>query len=103
MKQMNVDVTLLTETKFHNDMFTKSTNGYLVVGTITPTGRKGGLERLGAGKHHDVWLQRHPHYLSMRTAEMVYNCIYIPPSVQTILKQTNWDPTWFHWIGLVSP
>ena len=35
MKQMNMDVAVLTETKFHNDMFTKSFDGYAVRGTIT--------------------------------------------------------------------
>jgi len=42
MQQMNVDVGLLTETKFHNDMFTKGAEGYTVTGTITE-GNAGGV------------------------------------------------------------
>ena len=43
MSQMNVDIAVLTETKFHNNMFTKSFGGYTVDGTITSNGRTGGI------------------------------------------------------------
>lgn len=40
--QMNVDVGLLTETKFQNDKYTKGAEGYTVCGTNT-TGNNGGV------------------------------------------------------------
>ena len=42
MRQMNVDVGILTETKFTNTCFTKLAEGYRVVGTTT-TGNIGGI------------------------------------------------------------
>ena len=42
MKQMNIDMGILTETKFSNDKYTKAAEGYTVVGTITD-GNKGGV------------------------------------------------------------
>ena len=42
MKQMDVDIGVLTETKFSNNKFTKVDEGYTVVGTVTD-GNKGGV------------------------------------------------------------
>jgi len=43
MKQMNIDVGDLTETKFHNNMYTKYAEDYSVVGTTTHN-NTGGIE-----------------------------------------------------------
>jgi exonuclease III len=51
MKQMNVDVGILTETKFHNNMFTKNAEGYGVVGTIT-TSNTGGVALIHRNSKH---------------------------------------------------
>ena len=41
MKQMNVDIGLLTETKLSNDRYTKSAEGYRVEGTKADVGKGG--------------------------------------------------------------
>ena len=42
MRQMNVDVAVLTETKFQNNKFTKNAEGFKVFGTVTE-GKQGGV------------------------------------------------------------